>query len=92
MLCDIGFAVEGRFVPLDGVLQGAAYFDAEGPLKPEWRIGDSSWALAPEQEIAAAEAKIRELRASGGLDAFLAEHDAKRRHAGQTTFFVARKV
>lgn len=92
MLCDIGFAVEGRFVPLDDVLQGAAYFDAEGPLKPEWRIGESSWALAPEQEIAAAEAKIRELRASGGLDAFLAEHDAKRRHAGQTTFFVARKV
>jgi ubiquinone/menaquinone biosynthesis C-methylase UbiE len=92
MLCDIGFAVEGRFVPLDGVLQGAAYFDAEGPLKPEWRMGESSWALAPEQEIAAAEAKIRELRASGGLDAFLAEHDAKRRHAGQTTFFVARKV
>ncbi len=92
MLSEIGFAVEGRFVPLDGVLQGAAYFDAEGPLKPEWRKAESSWALAPEQEIDAAEAKIRELRKSGDLDTYLAEHDAKRRQVGQTTYFVARKL
>ncbi len=92
ILSEIGFAAEGRFVPLDGVLQGAAYFDAEGPLKPEWRKADSSWALAPEQEITAAEAKIRELRTSGGLDPYLAEYDAKRRQVGQTTYYVARKV
>ena len=28
MLSEIGFALEGRFVPLDGELQGAAYFHA----------------------------------------------------------------
>jgi ubiquinone/menaquinone biosynthesis C-methylase UbiE len=92
MLSEIGFAVEGRFVPLDGVLQGAAYVDAEGPLKPEWRKTESSWALAPEEEIASAEAKIRELRKSGDLDTYMGEFDAKRRQVGQTTFFVARKV
>ena len=92
LLSETGFALEGRFVPLDGVFQGAAYFDAEGPLKPEWRKAESSWALAPEQEIASAEAKIRELRVSGGLDAYLAEYDAKRRQVGQTAYFVARKV
>ena len=57
-----------------------------------WRKGESSWALAPEQEIAAAEAKIRALRKRGELDGYLAEHDAKRRQVGQTTYFVARKV
>ena len=46
MLSEIGFAFEGRFVPMDGVLQGAAYFEAEGPLKPAWRNAKSSWALA----------------------------------------------
>ena len=92
MLSEIGFALEGRFVPLDGVFQGAAYFDAEGPLKPEWRKAESSWALAPEQEIAFAEAKIRELRESGDLSTYLAEYDAKRRQVGQTTYFVARKT
>ena len=76
----------------DGVLQGAAYFDAEGPLKPEWRKAESSWALAPEQEIASVGAKIRELRKSGDLVTYLAEYDAKRLQVGQTTYFVARKV
>lgn len=92
MLSEIGFAVEGRFVPLDGVLQGTAYGDAGGPLKAEWRKTESSWALAPDEEIASAEAKIRELRKSGDLDTYMSEYDAKRRQVGQTTFFVARKV
>ncbi len=92
ILGEIGFAFVGRFAPLDGVFQGTAYFDVEGPLKPEWRQAESSWALAPEREIATAEAKIRELRTSGGLDPYLVEYDAKRRQVGQTTYFVARKV
>ncbi len=92
MLSQVGFAVEGRFVPLDGVLQGTAYVDPEGPLKPEWRKTESSWALAPEEEIASAEARIRELRENGDLEIYFRENDAKRRHVGQTTFFVARKI
>ena len=92
MLHDTGFEAPSRFVPLDGVLQGEAYFDAEGPLKPEWRMAESSWALAPEQEIADALSKIAALRRSGTLGAYFAEHDARRRHVGQTTFLVARKA
>jgi ubiquinone/menaquinone biosynthesis C-methylase UbiE len=92
MLSEIGFAFDGRFVPLDGVLQGAAYFEAEGPLKPDWRRAESSWALAPEVEIAAAEAKLRELRDNSDLNAYMAEYDGKRRQVGQTTFFMARKA
>jgi SAM-dependent methyltransferase len=92
MLSEIGFAFDGRFVPLDGVLQGAAYFEAEGPLTPAWRRAESSWALAPEVEIAAAEAKLEELRENGDLNAYMAEYDGKRRQVGQTTFFMARKA
>jgi ubiquinone/menaquinone biosynthesis C-methylase UbiE len=92
MLCEIGFTFEGRLVPMDGVLQGVAYFDAEGPLKPEWRKAESSWSLAPEVEVATAAAKILELRENGDLDAYFAEYDGKRRQVGQTTFFMARKV
>ncbi len=92
ILRERGLDVVGRFVPLDGVLQGAAYFDAEGPLKPDWRNADSSWALASEHETAAAKAKIRELRTNGDLDPYLVENDAKRRQVGQTTYFIARKA
>jgi len=92
MLSEIGFSFEGRFVPMDDVLQGAAYFEAEGPLNPAWRNAESSWALAPEVEIAAAEAKLRGLRENSGLNAYLAEYDHKRRHVGQITFFMARKA
>ena len=92
MLSEIGFSFEGRFVPMDDVLQGAAYFEAEGPLNPAWRNAESSWALAPEVEIAAAEAKLRELRENSDQNAYLAEYDHKRRHVGQITFFMARKA
>jgi ubiquinone/menaquinone biosynthesis C-methylase UbiE len=91
MLSEVGFAFEDRFVPLDGVLQGAAYFQAAGPLEPQWRQAESSWALAPEAEIAAAETKLRELQENGGLAEYFVEHDEKRRQTGQTTFFLARK-
>jgi ubiquinone/menaquinone biosynthesis C-methylase UbiE len=92
MLGDVGFTFENRFVPLDGVLQGAAYFQASGPLEQQWRNAESSWALAPENEITAAVAKLQKLRGNGGLDAYMAEHDGKRRQVGQTTFFMARKI
>jgi ubiquinone/menaquinone biosynthesis C-methylase UbiE len=92
MLGDVGFSFENRFVPLDGVLQGAAYFQARGPLGQQWRMAESSWALEPEAEVAAAITKLQELQDNGGLDAYMTEHDGKRRQVGQTTFFMARKL
>ena len=92
ILAEGGFEPAGRLVPLDGVLSGPAYFDAEGPLDPAWRAGESSWSLASAEEVAAAEATLRRLEAAGGLEAFLAEHDAGRRRVGQTTYFAARRT
>ena len=51
ILADVGFAVSGRFVPVDELCQGADYFDGRGPLDKHWRDGDSFWALADAEEL-----------------------------------------
>ncbi len=89
LLGEAGFAPEGRFVPVDAVCQGAAYFDGRGPLDPVWRNGDSIWALAAEDERAQALERVRRLDAAGRLDAFVAEADARRAAIGQITFLAA---
>ncbi len=88
-LADAGFAPRGSFVPVDAICQGAAYFDGRGPLDKKWRDGDSFWALVEEQELAAALEKVRSLYEAGELDAFVAEHDARRPSIGQITFVCA---
>ncbi|MDP6706401.1 MAG: class I SAM-dependent methyltransferase [Alphaproteobacteria bacterium] len=92
VLSNLGFDLSGRFVPLDDVFQGPSYFDAEAPLDPAWRRGESSWSLAPDSELRAALARLRDLRSSGGLEVYFAEQDAKRSEVGQTTYFLARKA
>jgi len=51
LLAANGLTVNGMFVPSDATIQGASYFDAEGPLSDSWRLGDSTWTLSPEDEI-----------------------------------------
>ena len=92
MLGDLGFEPRGRFVPVDAVCQGADYFDGRGPLEKPWRDGDSFWALADADELAAALATVRDLDRAGDLDGFVAEHDARRAHIGQITFLHARRL
>ncbi len=92
LLGDVGFEPDGRFVPVDAVCQGAAYFDGRGPLKKEWRDGDSFWALADADELEAALATVRDLDQAGACDGFLAEHDARRADIGQITFLHARRL
>ena len=89
---EIGFSFESRFALKDGVLQGTAYFDPNGPLKPEWRKTDSAWALSSAVEINAAEVKLLALQEKDGLDAYMTSHDSKRPQVGQATFFIARKT
>lgn len=89
LLEEAGFAPGGRFVPVDAVCQGAAYFDGRGPLDVAWRNGDSVWALADEDERAQALERVRMLDAAGRLDAFVAEADARRAAIGQITFLAA---
>jgi ubiquinone/menaquinone biosynthesis C-methylase UbiE len=88
-LCELGFQPRGCFVPADAVLQGKDYFDPRGPLRAEWRAGDSIWALVDEAEIAALEDLLRGLDDHKGLDAYLRAHDAKRPDIGQITILYA---
>ncbi len=92
ILEEAGFDYRASFVPLDAVCQGEAYFDGRGPLDSAWRDGDSAWALAGEDELAAALARVRELDEEGALDAFVAEHDARRPLVGQITFLFATRA
>ena len=80
-----------RWVPLDAVLQGDAYLDPRGPFRPEWRAGDSSWALATEAELTQALERLDRLIQDGSIAAFLAERETLRRACGQATFVVGRQ-
>ncbi len=86
-----GFEPTGHRVPLDQVMQGQAYFDPRGPLKPEWRKGDSIWAMVSAEELAKAEARVRAMDGDGALDDYVAERDSGRAFVGQFTFIHARK-
>jgi ubiquinone/menaquinone biosynthesis C-methylase UbiE len=83
-------SVTGSYVPVGATIQGSAYFDGAGPLSASWRLGDSTWALADDDELASALERVASMRDEGELDAFVAEHDAHRDSIGQITFVVAR--
>ncbi len=84
--------VTGRFVPVGATIQGPAYFDGAGPLSASWRLGDSTWSLADDEELAAATEKVAALRGKDELENFVAEQDARRESIGQITFVVARSA
>ncbi len=89
MLAGAGFELRREDVPRDAVMQGAAYFDATGPLRERWRKGDSIWALATDGQIARTEARIRAMQAAGTLEGWMRRRDARRARVGQFTFFAA---
>ncbi|MFQ6023028.1 MAG: class I SAM-dependent methyltransferase [Acidiferrobacterales bacterium] len=89
VLEDCAFSYRGRFVPLDAVIQGEAYFDPRGPLSKQWRDGDSIWAMATETELEQALARVRQLDALDELNDFVARYDAHRKNVGQVTFVFA---
>lgn len=86
-----GMTLKGRLVPVDAVMQGPDYFDAQGPLRENWRAGDSIWALVGEREFAVASRRLRDLDQRGELDAYLDRHDARRQQIGQITLLYALK-
>ncbi len=91
LLTEQGFALGGRFVPVDAVIQGAAYRNSRGPLDAEWRDGDSIWALVSAKELEAAQQRVRALDREGALESYMSRRDARRRHVGQVTFVAARR-
>jgi ubiquinone/menaquinone biosynthesis C-methylase UbiE len=86
MLDDCGFSLNSRFVALDAMCRGAAYFDCRGPLKKEWRNGDSSFALVTVEQLQRVEKEIRQMDANGTLSSYVQKHDQPRKQMGQTTF------
>ena len=89
LLKDCGFDYRGRFVPTDATIQGVSYLDPHGPLKKEWRDGDSTWSLVAEDELERAISRVRELDEEGGLGDYVDHHDARRRDIGQVTILSA---
>ena len=93
MLKAHGFSLTSRSVPLDATLMDqSAYFDATGPLREQWRAGDSFWSLADKSELRNALDLARRLDAENRLQQFLDTHDAERPHIGQMTFWVGLKA
>ncbi len=91
MLAASGFTCHETYVPLETVCQGEAYFDPCGPLKKEWRDGDSSFALASEQELDRLQRRMVEMNAEGKLSLYLEEQDIPRKSVGQLAFVFASK-
>ncbi|MFT4541784.1 MAG: SAM-dependent methyltransferase, partial [Planctomycetota bacterium] len=91
-MSDAGLNPGGRLVPLDEVLQGDTYLDPRGPLRSEWRDGDSSWAMVDEAELASAIGEIERMLGDDSMDAFLAEREKRRREHGQATFVLGKKA
>ena len=86
LFAECGFSHRGNIVSTDAVIQGDSYWDGTGPLKKEWRDGDSVFALATEQELEQACAQIRQLEQAGTLADYVAKQDVRRREIGQVTF------
>ncbi len=91
MLDQAGFQPRAPEAALDAVMQGEAYFDPTGPLRENWRKGDSFWALATAEQIAAAAQRVREMQAAGTLETWFQDRDKRRKGVGQFTFFAAVK-
>jgi ubiquinone/menaquinone biosynthesis C-methylase UbiE len=86
LLQQSGFSEVGHETATDIIMQGDAYFDADRVLDPQWRDGDSIWALATPAEQENALQKVRTLVDQGELHRFMRRHDETRLHSGQLSF------
>lgn len=89
ILQNCGFGYHGRFAPTDATIQSGSYLDPHGPLKKEWRDGDSTWSLVEKDELHRAISRVWELDEDGGLGDYMDHHDAWRRDLGQVTILFA---
>jgi len=92
LLQAVGFSQTRHAVDPQIVMQDASYFSAQGVFDPNWRSGDSIWALATPDELQAALEEAAQLGEAGELDSFMRHHDAKRQSVGQLTFSSAQRL
>ncbi len=86
-----GFEIESVTPDLDGILQGPSYLDPKGPLSETWRLGDSTWPLASDAELASARQRVEQMNAEGTMQAYLDGREKERATIGQSTFVCGRK-
>ena len=86
-----GLVLAKRRVDLEAVLQGTAYFRADGVQNPAWRRGDSIWSLVSENDLKDVLDRVERLRSANDLDAFIRHWDGDRSKIGQITFTIAHK-
>ena len=67
------------------------YLDPEGPLKKEWRLGDSLFGYATNEEIKEIEDYVRTMKENGTLEKFVEEND-KTLEIGVLTLIVCTTV
>ena len=91
LMQDVGIAYQQCFVPIDALMQGAAYFNPLGPLDKFWRAGDSIWSTVADKTIDTIQTQLTELEQSGKLKNYLRDHDSKRKHIGQFSFLYGQR-
>lgn len=91
IMADSGFEYRGRFVPVDAVVQGEAYPDPSGPLRQEWRDGDSIWSLLSDEALRRTLSEVRRMDERDELEGFVSRHDAARQRVGQVSILYAIK-
>lgn len=91
LISQAGFDVTLAIADLNGVLQGSSYLDPAGPLKEEWRAGDSTWKLVSDAELAEAVQRVKAMHNDNSIAAYLAGREELRLAIGQTTFVCGRK-
>ena len=91
MLKEVGFHRVGIVVPVNAVLQGENYLDPMGPLKKDFRDGDSTWSLATDEELEQAFERVRTMNQKDSMVHYLETRENLRKNIGQTTFIFAYK-
>ena len=85
MLATAGFEIGKTTVMKGEVLQGDDDLDPTGPLKANWRNGDSAWSLAEPEELSRAMEHVTEMNTVGSMQDYQDGREALRREIGQTT-------
>jgi SAM-dependent methyltransferase len=91
MLTEAGFEIRKTAVMKGEVLQGDNYLDPQGPLKENWRNGDSAWSLVEPEELTKAMEHVTEMNEAGSMQSYQDDREALRSEIGQTTSISAFK-
>ena len=88
----IGFEITDRVVNIDGIIQKSGYFDPLSLASPEFRDGDSHFALLDEKELADVLTGIEQMVSDGTAQDYIVDRDRLRQQIGQFMYYVIKKI